>query len=1355
MDSQTIFVRTIKGQSEAQSSTTQLPEGLRRALMMVDGIASLDAISKRAAPSLRSNLLELIKELVKEGYIEDKIKAAFGIVIPQRMATPIKKQSAETNGELDFTSAFRVPTPEMLAAEAEAERKKVAIVTRALVEAEAKARAFVQLKATQEAARLKLESDAIALVAKLEIEAVRYKAQQDAERRKEEREASRVREATERNARENAEAARDKAEREIVGVRAELEATKEKAEVESKARVELLRRAREASESVKLKSQQEAVAALHNAKQDAINARVEVEAARQYAAMQAQEHESIERHYQEQAEVARARAEQEIVGVRAELEAAKVAAEMKARAEVALVLEVEANKLKAQQRVDAEHKADTEQLRAEQDAARSLAENELALVRARVEAEHQAREQAESARVQAEQVAAHIRAELEAAKKVAKVEYARRMEADEARLKAQVEADQSKVEHQAAEQRARAEAESARLQAEQEAKQVRAELEAAKAAAKIQDAKHVADEKIRLMAQVEADKSKAEHQAAEHRARADAESARLQAEQEALHLQAEIESAQVALKAEDARRIETEAARLKAQSETAIFEVAYEPNSATEVETLEAVQEVVQLNIAGEVLKAKSPGVADLRSKPATVLFFDVVGYTKQFVQVQQKIKDQFNELVTECLNARNQSEFIILDTGDGAAIGFLEHPEDALEVAMKFRKLVMLKRQGDFPHKNSPALNVRIGIHLGPINVVKDMNGQSNMVGDGINDAQRVMSFAGADQVYVSGYYYDFVSRLSDEYKALFQYRGMQKDKHNREHQLYELVEVADTESIAQQERDRPAALKLEPFSLTMPEPTVSSAPVPESQPWLDDAVVEENIDLYKLSLCQDATEQPLLATAPSDVAIQGFKVTVDASVVARDEIQETVLAGTQAVEMVAVKPLMPTAEEIKGLAEQQVRLWAEAERRSTEATVSQQISTQPPQTVKKVLPRARLKPVHWGKIAAGLLVALPFVLIFGPSLVPTQGYATRLEQRLGLSLQQPVHIGRLKGRLLPSPSLEINDLVMGEVRPFQVQQLRINFAWSALFAAHKQIEGIEMDGVKANEAAFPKVFEWIKKINSDTQYSVAHIGLDHAKLEAEGVQLSGIAGELNFNPSGKFTRAKLHSEGNKLALEIIAAPENKLRWAVALHNSPLPFLADWVFDELDAKGELAGNNLAITDLDGRIFGGILRANAQMNWDSGWRAQGELTVKNITLQNIHKSLEGDMEGTAKFQMQAERLSGLRESAAMDGNFAIYKGLIHGIDMVGTARLRSKEMSQGGRTHFDALSGELTYAKGEYHARKIKMNAGVLNANATLDIAGQQLSGRVAADLGKLAGIGTVILQIGGTTDKPSLRTTR
>jgi len=164
------------------------------------------------------------------------------------------------------------------------------------------------------------------------------------------------------------------------------------------------------------------------------------------------------------------------------------------------------------------------------------------------------------------------------------------------------------------------------------------------------------------------------------------------------------------------------------------------------------------------------------------------------------------------------------------------------------------------------------------------------------------------------------------------------------------------------------------------------------------------------------------------------------------------------------------------------------------------------------------------------------------------------------------------------------------------------------------------------------------------------------------------------------------------------------------------------------------------------------LLGDARIAWRSGWQAQGKLVAKTITIQNMGKALSGDMDGTASFRMQAASLSGLAESAALDGTFAVKKGTINGVDIVETARLRSRENLPGGRTHFDELSGNLSVADGVYAFRQLKMDAGVLTATGTLDIANQQLSGRILADLSMRAGMGSVALQIGGATDNPTLR---
>ncbi len=69
---------------------------------------------------------------------------------------------------------------------------------------------------------------------------------------------------------------------------------------------------------------------------------------------------------------------------------------------------------------------------------------------------------------------------------------------------------------------------------------------------------------------------------------------------------------------------------------------------------------------------------------------------------------------------------------------------------------------------------------------LVRDINGQPNIIGDGINVAQRVMGFAQPGQILVSRSYYEVVSHISETYTKLFSYEGSRTDKHVREHEVY-----------------------------------------------------------------------------------------------------------------------------------------------------------------------------------------------------------------------------------------------------------------------------------------------------------------------------------------------------------------------------------------------------------------------------------------------------------------------------------------------------------------------------------------------------------------------------------------
>ncbi len=180
-----------------------------------------------------------------------------------------------------------------------------------------------------------------------------------------------------------------------------------------------------------------------------------------------------------------------------------------------------------------------------------------------------------------------------------------------------------------------------------------------------------------------------------------------------------------------------------------------------------------------------------------SVLFVDMPGYSKHPVAEQLMLKRVFNRMVENALKPVSEHDRVLLDTGDGVAVTFLGPPEDAL-----FTGLAMRENEYELP--------VRMGINLGPLRMMNDLNGQLNIVGDGINVAQRVMDFSEPGQLLVSRSFYEVASRLSREYAELFKSEGKRDDKHNRIHEVYSVVAEAhsglrtsETESRLRTRRD------------------------------------------------------------------------------------------------------------------------------------------------------------------------------------------------------------------------------------------------------------------------------------------------------------------------------------------------------------------------------------------------------------------------------------------------------------------------------------------------------------------------------------------------------------------------
>ncbi|MDQ3413639.1 MAG: hypothetical protein M3480_01470 [Verrucomicrobiota bacterium] len=134
----------------------------------------------------------------------------------------------------------------------------------------------------------------------------------------------------------------------------------------------------------------------------------------------------------------------------------------------------------------------------------------------------------------------------------------------------------------------------------------------------------------------------------------------------------------------------------------------------------------------------------DLTLEIAHLLFIDVVGYSKLLVNEQIELMHELNQIVrgTHCFRDAEASERMIrLPTGDGMVLIFFRSPEQPVRCALEISAAL----------RERPRIQVRMGIHSGPVNQVVDVNDQVNVAGAGINIGQRVMDCGDAGHILLS----------------------------------------------------------------------------------------------------------------------------------------------------------------------------------------------------------------------------------------------------------------------------------------------------------------------------------------------------------------------------------------------------------------------------------------------------------------------------------------------------------------------------------------------------------------------------------------------------------------------------
>lgn len=200
--------------------------------------------------------------------------------------------------------------------------------------------------------------------------------------------------------------------------------------------------------------------------------------------------------------------------------------------------------------------------------------------------------------------------------------------------------------------------------------------------------------------------------------------------------------------------------------------------SASELQgELEKVKTLRRTAAQGQSLEQSQAPVLEM----SYVLFTDIVGYSRLATDTQQTMLRQLQRIVRgteEFQRAQREDRLIRLPTGDGMALAFFVDPESPVRCAVAISKALQAH----------PDIHLRMGMNAGPVYRVKDINGNWNVAGEGINIAQRVMDCGDAGHVLVSKVLTDVLRQLTGWSGALHDL-GLVTVKHGVQIQVFNLL--------------------------------------------------------------------------------------------------------------------------------------------------------------------------------------------------------------------------------------------------------------------------------------------------------------------------------------------------------------------------------------------------------------------------------------------------------------------------------------------------------------------------------------------------------------------------------------
>lgn len=373
------------------------------------------------------------------------------------------------------------------------------------------------------------------------------------------------------------------------------------------------------------------------------------------------------------------------------------------------------------------------------------------------------------------------------------------------------------------------------------------------------------------------------------------------------------------------------------------------------------------------------------------------------------------------------------------------------------------------------------------------------------------------------------------------------------------------------------------------------------------------------------------------------------------------------------------------------------------------------------------------YGVLGAGLLVFLAAILF------PYASYLPEVEAELARISGQPAKVGDMRAGFYPRPGLFLDDVRLGNAgdgKEMRISEIRLLPALGTIMARRKVFREVELTGVSLPAdalAGLSGMFEAAAQPSAST--GVQHVTLEKTELSFRGLALSGMSGEVKLTPDGQFNSLVLHTPSRNLLLQVKPAAVG-VDVALEVYGwRPSP-ASLFVLDSGNVNGNFSGAALALSKIELRVFGGLIRGAAVLRADKQPSMAGEISFERISARRFGEALgigaqfDGETTGKMNFSATADAWPAIFSGVNAEGDFSMHRGVLGAIDLAEAVRRTSAAPARGGSTRFEVLSGRFRVAPDSYRFYGLALNSGLMQSAGQLTVSKDlQVSGSMEVQM--------------------------